>query len=284
MQLNNMRPLQLSLILSIGLHLAASKLLDTPLELPKPEIVKLGVTLKFDKRTPILSTPIEANSVTPLASKSPERNTKFATKNPPREDIKLTKTRDQVATKNTPAAPRFAKKQALSPAKQAKLSTANATSLPLSTKTLEDGISEPMQSTPTTPNQSAAISKNISTQNSKIGIARSQPSSLAPHVDKEENSSPPQFKLGSFSNPRPEYPKMARNRGWQGDVIIGVHVNADGSVKSLEILKSSNYSPLDYSAWQTVKTQWTFKPAEHEGAPVPSFVEVPVSFRLSENF
>jgi TonB family protein len=265
MQLNNMRPLQLSLILSIGLHLAVSKLLDTPLELPKPEIVKLGVTLKFDKRTPILSTPIEANSVTPLTSKSPERNTK-------------------VATKNTPAAPRFAKKQALSPAKQAKLSTANATSLPLSTKTLEDGISEPMQSTPTTPNQSAAISKNISTHNSKIGIARSQHSSLAPNVDKEENSSPPQFKLGSFSNPRPEYPKMARNRGWQGDVIIGVHVNADGSVKSLEILKSSNYSPLDYSAWQTVKTKWTFKPAEHEGAPVPSFVEVPVSFRLSENF
>jgi len=283
MQLNNMRPLQLSLILSIGLHLAVSKLLDAPQELPKPEIVKLGVTLKFDKKTPILSTPIKASSVTPLASNSPDSNTKIATKNQPREDIKLTKTPDKVVTKNKPATPRAAKKQPLSSTKQAKISTANSTSLPLSTKIQGEDISEPMQSTPLAPNQSADISKNISTQNSKIGIARSQPSSLAPHVDKDENSSPPQFKLGSLSNPRPEYPKMARNRGWQGDVIIGVHVNADGSVKSLEILKSSNYSPLDYSAWQTVKTQWTFKPAEHEGAPVPSFVEVPVSFRLSEN-
>lgn len=284
MQLNNMRPLQLSLILSIGLHLAVSKLLDAPLELPKPEIVKLGVTLKFDQKTPILSMPIEANSVTPLAINSPERNIKIATKNRPRENIKMTKTRDQVVTKNKPAAPRSAKKQPLSPAKQAKLSTANATSLPLSTKTQEEGISEPMQSALFAPNQAATISKRISAQDNKTVIASSQPSSPAPNADKEENSSPPQFTLGSVNNPRPEYPKMARNQGWQGDVIIGVHVNADGSVKSLEILKSSNYSPLDYSAWQTVKTQWTFKPAEHEGAPVPSFVEVPVSFRLSENF
>lgn len=92
---------------------------------------------------------------------------------------------------------------------------------------------------------------------------------------------PPSFELGSLNNPKPSYPNLARSRGWQGDVILGVHVNADGSPHYIEILQSSHFSVLDYAASKKVREEWTFESAKNEAGAIEGFVVVPISFRLN---
>ena len=56
------------------------------------------------------------------------------------------------------------------------------------------------------------------------------------------------------------YPTEARNRGIEGSLQMLVTLAADGSVKQLEILKSSGYSILDDAAITTVRTASPFEP------------------------
>ena len=70
------------------------------------------------------------------------------------------------------------------------------------------------------------------------------------------------YQLGSQHNPEPEYPRRAIKRGWEGDVVLGVHVDVDGNVTYVEILESSHIGILDYAAHSTVAESWTFSPAD----------------------
>ncbi len=80
-------------------------------------------------------------------------------------------------------------------------------------------------------------------------------------------------------NREPYYPATAREQGWQGTALLKVLVLKNGSVGSLEILRSSGYAILDRSALKAVK-EWKFIPAHKDGQPVEIGVEVPVTFRL----
>lgn len=91
----------------------------------------------------------------------------------------------------------------------------------------------------------------------------------------------PSYVLGSANNPKPAYPLIAARRGWQGDVVLGVNVASDGSIDNLVIIKGSHYSMLNHAAWETVKEKWSFEPAKLRGQVVASYVEVPISFRLT---
>jgi protein TonB len=90
----------------------------------------------------------------------------------------------------------------------------------------------------------------------------------------------PRYQLGSAANPEPDYPMLARNNGWQGDVILGVHLEADGSIKHLTFVKSTDYGILNHAAYETVRTQWRFDPIEGETTLANSYIEVPISFRF----
>jgi periplasmic protein TonB len=90
----------------------------------------------------------------------------------------------------------------------------------------------------------------------------------------------PSFKQGSPQNPDPEYPSLARRRGWEGDVVLGVHIDEAGGVTYVEILKTSDVSALDFAAYTTVKNEWRFDPARHGEQAVKGYVTVPISFRL----
>ena len=48
--------------------------------------------------------------------------------------------------------------------------------------------------------------------------------------------------------PRFDYPSLARRRGWQGRVRIGLHVEADGDLTRIHLLESSGYALLDKAA------------------------------------
>ena len=81
------------------------------------------------------------------------------------------------------------------------------------------------------------------------------------------------------SNPVPEYPAVARRRGWEGQVRFEVLVQPDGSVGEIELLESSGFRSLDRAARRAIH-RWTFHPATSWGAPVASRVVVPIDFVL----
>lgn len=60
------------------------------------------------------------------------------------------------------------------------------------------------------------------------------------------------------------YPIEARNKGIEGSLQMLVTLSADGSVKQLEVLKSSGYSILDDAAVRTVRTASPFEPFPNE--------------------
>jgi TonB family protein len=80
-------------------------------------------------------------------------------------------------------------------------------------------------------------------------------------------------------NPKPLYPQEARERGYEGEVVLKVEVLISGRVGQIEIKKSSGYELLDRSALTTVK-QWRFIPAKKDGTPIPYWVIKPIKFQL----
>ncbi|PUA29543.1 MAG: hypothetical protein B0W54_02870 [Cellvibrio sp. 79] len=87
---------------------------------------------------------------------------------------------------------------------------------------------------------------------------------------------------GYLRNPAPEYPELAVERGWEGTVILNVHVLGNGKPSSVEVKTSSGRNVLDSAAVQTVR-RWSFVPAKQGETPVDSWVEVPIDFKLSNS-
>ncbi|CAL1241177.1 energy transducer TonB [Candidatus Methylocalor cossyra] len=80
-------------------------------------------------------------------------------------------------------------------------------------------------------------------------------------------------------NPKPEYPAVARQRHWEGRVVLRVKVLADGRCGHVEVHQSSGHEVLDESALEAVRN-WRFIPAKRAGQPVESWVNVPINFNL----
>jgi protein TonB len=79
----------------------------------------------------------------------------------------------------------------------------------------------------------------------------------------------------------PEYPEEARERGWQGRVVLHVEVSPAGLPQDVRVSASSGYDMLDQAALRAVRG-WRFVPAMRGGVPVAGAVNVPVQFRLAE--
>ncbi|MCA8295250.1 energy transducer TonB [Burkholderia sp. AU30198] len=80
-------------------------------------------------------------------------------------------------------------------------------------------------------------------------------------------------------NPAPDYPATAQDYGWQGRVVLHVHVRADGSPDTLEVRRSSGHRVLDDAAVAAVR-HWSFVPAKRGDTPVDGWVDVPLNFQL----
>lgn len=80
-------------------------------------------------------------------------------------------------------------------------------------------------------------------------------------------------------NPRPEYPEMARRKGWQGECLLRVAVTPEGKASAISVHKSSGYALLDQAALAAVR-RWRFLPRSVAGTCVASTIEVPVNFSL----
>lgn len=87
------------------------------------------------------------------------------------------------------------------------------------------------------------------------------------------------YDVASLNNPKPPYPLAARRHGAQGRVILSVQVSASGTSNTVLLKRSSGHAVLDNAALQTVR-RWRFVPARRGAAPVESWVDVPILFRL----
>jgi protein TonB len=80
-------------------------------------------------------------------------------------------------------------------------------------------------------------------------------------------------------NPTPKYPRVARQRGWQGTTVLRVQVLPDGRADAVQVAQTSGYRVLDEASTDTVR-QWRFHPARFGDAPVSSWVEIHIRFQL----
>ena len=82
-----------------------------------------------------------------------------------------------------------------------------------------------------------------------------------------------------LTNPLPEYPKIARKRGYQGSVVLEVLVDRNGNVVDLRVAKTSGYPILDKAAITTVKN-WSFEPGMVGRERVAMWVRIPIRFEF----
>jgi len=86
--------------------------------------------------------------------------------------------------------------------------------------------------------------------------------------------SPGQGDGGTY--PQPAYPRLALQRGWQGNVMLNIVVDRTGFPSSVAVRDSSGYEILDDTAADTVKRKWRW-PA----GPVRNYL-VPFKFQIKQ--
>jgi protein TonB len=84
-------------------------------------------------------------------------------------------------------------------------------------------------------------------------------------------------------NPRPEYPRAAREAGWAGTVILQVVVLPNGTVGSVTLRETSGHSALDEAALAVVP-RWHFVPAMEGNVSFESVVSLPIRFDLKDAY
>lgn len=78
----------------------------------------------------------------------------------------------------------------------------------------------------------------------------------------------------------PIYPRVAREEGWEGTVVLRVQLHMDGIPKRVTIKKTSGHEVLDQAAVKAVY-RWRFSPAKDGNIPFSSLVDIPVRFDLT---
>ncbi|MCA9421353.1 MAG: TonB family protein, partial [Nitrospira sp.] len=79
---------------------------------------------------------------------------------------------------------------------------------------------------------------------------------------------------------KPLYPRVARESGWEGTVIVRTLITADGAPSQVEIRKSCGHETLDLAAQEAIKN-WKFQPAKDGNIPIAKWVDIPVKFDLN---
>lgn len=82
------------------------------------------------------------------------------------------------------------------------------------------------------------------------------------------------------SSSKPLYPRVARESGWEGTVIVRTLITTDGIPSKVEIRKSCGHEALDLAAQEAIKT-WKFQPAKDGNIPVAKWVDIPIRFDLN---
>ena len=114
-------------------------------------------------------------------------------------------------------------------------------------------------------------------------IQPSQPSQTPQPSQPSQPSSLSQARVDAPPRPRrairPEYPKGARLRGEQGNVILEIEIGADGVCVAAKVAVSCGFAELDAAAVKAALAA-RFVPAKAGNSPVSSVARLTLSFRL----
>ena len=139
---------------------------------------------------------------------------------------------------------------------------------------LRTAAAEPL----TTPN-ALTIPENTRAPQSSAPLEALSPPPPAPKVEQVVIEA--HANAAYLNNPPPEFPAFAQRQGWEGVVLLNVHVLASGRPDKVEIKQSSGRKTLDESALAAVRT-WTFVPSRRGNAPIDGWATVPIEFKLSK--
>lgn len=124
------------------------------------------------------------------------------------------------------------------------------------------------------------VSEPVKAEPPPAPVAAAPAVTPAPAAAPVEKISEPLAYADYLHNPPPVYPRFAQDQGWEGRVLLSVHVSAAGRAESVELKKGSGRKLLDEAAIRAVQ-RWNFVPAKRGQTPVDGWVDVPVDFRLS---
>lgn len=87
------------------------------------------------------------------------------------------------------------------------------------------------------------------------------------------------YEMGAEQTPFPVYPQLARRRGWQGTVVVGLLVSPSGLPLESRVVESSGYALLDEAARSTLES-WELSPSRAEAG---QWLHIPVVFDLRQD-
>jgi protein TonB len=76
-----------------------------------------------------------------------------------------------------------------------------------------------------------------------------------------------------------EYPRLARRRGWEGEVRLSFRVSVSGAITAIRVSRSSGYPILDRAAVAALQQIPHIRPAPR----APAELELPITYRLTES-
>ncbi|PPD10762.1 energy transducer TonB [Methylophilus sp.] len=142
-----------------------------------------------------------------------------------------------------------------------------------------------VETTPEQPKFEASTQPSAPPLEAPVASAPSKPAPPAAPPKQEvveEKVEPPKFGVAYLNNPPPEYPRLSQRAGEEGRVLMKVLVSAEGRPETVDVISSSGFERLDKAAVNAVK-QWRFEPARKGGKALSAYVNVPLSFSLTQN-
>lgn len=73
------------------------------------------------------------------------------------------------------------------------------------------------------------------------------------HSTRATNGNETRHQLQQALAPHFNYPRLARKRGWQGTVEVGLHIATDGRLSNIHIMQSSGHHLLDHAALKSLQ-------------------------------
>jgi len=79
------------------------------------------------------------------------------------------------------------------------------------------------------------------------------------------------------------YPKLAQEAGIHGTVVIRTYINKLGKANDFEVLDGIANTGMNEASIEAIR-KTKFKPAQKDKKPIGAWIEIPVNFRLKENY
>lgn len=121
---------------------------------------------------------------------------------------------------------------------------------------------------------SPAVAAPAAAATTSSAAAPSQPAAAPVAV------TPPRSDATHLDNPPPVYPPVSRRLGEQGQVLLEVRIEPDGTVSEIRLKRSSGFERLDNAAMKTVRN-WRYVPARRGDQPIAWWYLQPIVFTLN---